>query len=119
MNFLTKILKIVFLFILIFFLFSCGDDNKKSSVENAQECENEQIVTVEAIKLDTGWGYDIYIDGKRYIHQYIIPEVSGMHTFSSKEKALKTANLVVQKIKNGIIPPFVTEKELDSLDVLN
>jgi len=116
---ITKVLLLILLTITL--SLSCNEseqvDNSKQ-VNNNIENEIKQGVSAKAIKLETGWGYDIYIDNKRYIHQFIIPEIQGSYTFSTKEKALKTANFVVEKINNGIVPPFVTLKELDSLNVL-
>jgi hypothetical protein len=65
-----------------------------------------------------GWGYDLYIDGKKTIHQPHIPGVAGTKGFSSKENAQKAANFVLFKLKNNIMPPSVSKEELDSLGVL-
>ena len=65
-----------------------------------------------------GWGYDIYIDGKLYIHQPNTPAVSGNQGFKTEESARKTATLTVFKIKNNIMPPSISTHELDSLKVL-
>ncbi|MDF2456563.1 MAG: hypothetical protein K0R51_2556 [Cytophagaceae bacterium] len=74
--------------------------------------------TAEVINSEIGWGYDLYIDGKKTIHQPHIPGVSGMKGFDTKEKAEKTANFVLFKLKNNIMPPSVSKEELDSLGVL-
>ena len=118
---IANIIKTFFLLIPLTILLSCGESEKTSNNNNNNnevEAQNKQNVTAKAIKLENGWGYDIYINEKRYIHQYIIPAISGMHTFPTEEKALKVADFVVEKIEEGIIPPFVTPKELDSLGVL-
>ena len=65
-----------------------------------------------------GWGYDIFIDGKAYIHQPVIPGVGGRKGFKEKKDAEKTAALVVKKIKAGAGLPSITHHELDSLKVL-
>lgn len=66
----------------------------------------------------SGYGYDIYLKGKMYVHQPNIPAIQGNSGFTSEEDARKTAGLVVHKIQNNILPPSVEVKELDSLDVL-
>jgi hypothetical protein len=66
-----------------------------------------------------GWGYNILVDGKIYIHQPTVPAVMGNNGFSSEEKAQKAAGLVISKIRNNVIPPSVTPEELDSLEVLD
>ncbi|MCC7303236.1 MAG: DUF4907 domain-containing protein [Bacteroidia bacterium] len=65
-----------------------------------------------------GFGYDIKIDGKTYIHQPNIPAVPGNDGFIEEERARKTGELVAYKVKNNIMPPSVTLEELDSLGVL-
>ena len=64
------------------------------------------------------WGYDIYLNGKPYIHQPNIPSVRGKQGFNSKSKARKAGEFICYKIKNGVVPPSVTFAELDSLGVL-
>lgn len=64
-----------------------------------------------------GYGYDIYIDGKLYVHQPHIPAVAGSRGFTSEMDAKKTADYVAYKIQHNIMPPSVTVEELDSLDV--
>jgi hypothetical protein len=73
---------------------------------------------IKAISTELGWGYDIYMNGSLYVHQPHIPAVSGNKGFNSEKDAKRTAELVVYKIKNNILPPSVTVKELDSLGVL-
>lgn len=66
----------------------------------------------------TGYGYDILIYDAVYNHQPHIPAINGVRGFHTLEQAQKTAELVVFKIKNNIMPPSLSVKELDSLDVL-
>ncbi len=73
-----------------------------------------QIFAVEKPK---GFGYDILIDGKRFLHQANIPAMSGIHSFRSQKEAEKVAALVVFKINHNIMPPSVTVQELDSLRI--
>lgn len=74
------------------------------------------VITVENAEL--GWGYQILQDGKLAIDQKHIPAIQGYKGFSTKENAEKTANFIVEKMKKGIFPPTLSEKELDSLGVL-
>lgn len=64
-----------------------------------------------------GWGYDIYVDGKRNIHQPILPGVAGNKHFSSEEHATITGTFAVNKMKQTGGLPTITIKELDSLGV--
>jgi hypothetical protein len=64
-----------------------------------------------------GFGYDIIAQGKVIIHQPYIPAISGNKGFRTKEDAQKIAQLVIYKLNKNIIPPSVTKKELDSLQL--
>jgi hypothetical protein len=64
-----------------------------------------------------GWGFDIYLDGKQYIHQPYIPLPESEKGFSSEEDAARTALLMVYKIKQNIVPPQLSFHELDSMKV--
>ncbi|MCX6276344.1 MAG: DUF4907 domain-containing protein [Bacteroidetes bacterium] len=65
-----------------------------------------------------GYGYDIYLNQKLYVHQPHVPAVAGSKGFSTPENAKKTGEFVAYKIRNNIMPPSVSPKELDSLGVL-
>lgn len=63
------------------------------------------------------YGYDILVDGKLMVHQPTIPAVSGQKGFTKKEDAEKVAQLVVSKVKAGVMPPTVTRQEMEKLGV--
>ncbi|MFI5149245.1 MAG: DUF4907 domain-containing protein [Bacteroidia bacterium] len=65
-----------------------------------------------------GWGYDIYIEGKKSIHQPMIPAVPGNQVFASEKDAKDAGSLMVYKIKHGVLPPAVSPAELDSMHVV-
>ena len=122
-------MKSIFLFLTIVVLsVSCGEKSTSESIEDNQQNDSLSepvtkakgpeftVITVEYPS--TGWGYQILQDGKLAIDQKHIPVIQGYKSFSSKEKAEKTGNFIVQKMKNGIFPPTLTEQELDSLEVL-
>lgn len=78
-----------------------------------------EVVTFDNSKTgNKGFGYDIKIDGKMNIHQPNIPGLPGNDGFTTEDKAKKTGEFVAYKIRNNIMPPSVSEKELDSLGVL-
>jgi hypothetical protein len=88
-----------------------------------QKISNNSIVPIDTIYYKTfktrqGWGYDIFVNGKLYVHQSNIPAVSGNKSFVTEEYAAKTAQLVIDKIKNHLLPPTISIKELDSIKVL-
>jgi hypothetical protein len=61
-----------------------------------------------------GWGYDILVKNKLYIHQPFIPAVEGQVAFKDKQSARKTGRLVIKKLKNHNTPA-VTKEELKSI----
>jgi hypothetical protein len=63
-----------------------------------------------------GWGYNILVDHKIFIHQQTIPSVAGNKIFVTKEDAEKTSSLIIQKITNKKLPS-VTKNDLDSLQI--
>jgi hypothetical protein len=63
----------------------------------------------------SGWGYDILVGEKLFIHQPNIPAVAGNNGFQTKENAEKAAALVIYKMKQSTGRPSVTARELDSI----
>ena len=118
---------VLFIAILIISV-SCGEkspsENREvnqqidSSVESLSKVKDPEFTLITVEYPTIGWGYKILKDGKLAIDQKHIPVIQGYRSFSSKEKAEKTGNFIVQKMKNGIFPPTLTEQELDSLEVL-
>ena len=64
------------------------------------------------------WGYDIYANGKLFIHQVSIPALPGNAGFSTKASAEKVATKVIEKIKNGENPPSITVEEMKQMGVI-
>jgi len=69
---------------------------------------------IEAFRSDPGWGYDILMNNKVYIHQPYMPVVEGQVPFKDKQSARKTARLVIKKIRDHK-SPSVTKEELQSI----
>ena len=114
---------IYFLFLPVFiFLLSCsGKKNaepQNQSPQTANAEQNDVVPEVKTYPVEGGWGYDIYIGGKLYIHQPTIPAVSGNHAFQTETDAKKTGDLATEKIRQNILPPSITTAELDSLGIL-
>ncbi len=64
------------------------------------------------------YGYDIYSDNKRIIHQPSIPALAGNESFETKTAAAKVAQLVITKIKKGESLPTVTIEEMKKLQAI-
>ncbi len=64
------------------------------------------------------WGYDIYKNGRLFIHQPAIPAIPGNKGFTTIAAAEKTASKVMEKIRKGDNPPSVSIKEMQQMGVL-
>lgn len=67
---------------------------------------------------DYTYGYDVYDDNKLLIHQTCIPATPGNCGFATKKDAAKVAELVIEKMKKGIMPLTITKEELQKLKVI-
>lgn len=66
---------------------------------------------------DNTYGYEILIDGKVAIRQLSIPSKEGTHGFKTKTDAEKVAQLVLKKIRLGIMPPSIDKIDLHKLKI--
>ena len=69
--------------------------------------------------LDQTFGYEIYFNGKLFIHQTTIPSIPGKKGFTSYLRAEKTALLVIAKLNSKQIPPTVTIGELEQISAID
>ena len=76
--------------------------------------ENDLLpVTLKAVQTSNGWGYEILVDGKVYIHQENIPAINGNKSFRSKSDALFVGNKAIKKLVEGKGKlPVITVEEL-------
>ncbi len=63
------------------------------------------------------YGYEIIVDKKVLIRQITIPGLPGNRGFKTKVDAGKVANLVIKKLKQGLMPPTVEKFEMDKLKI--
>jgi Domain of unknown function (DUF4907) len=115
MKTMNKYLSLFLLF--VFFSNSCKNlhNNSQKSLSDYTPVLSYKIINAS----NNTYGYSIYADGKLIIHQpHSTPTIRGIDGFKSNERATKVANLVIQKIKKGQMPPIVTIDELKKLDRL-
>ncbi|MBX2924331.1 MAG: DUF4907 domain-containing protein [Chitinophagaceae bacterium] len=74
-------------------------------------------VEVRPFKVKSGWGYDIIVDEKMYIHQETIPSIPGNQVFQSKEDAIKTGNLAMKKLVATGRLPSLSKNEIIELGI--
>lgn len=132
---MTTAPKILFIAICIFMVNGCTNEKKEKQSDMRPELPLDttpkpnpyinseveaQVFSNDSTKDKSlgGFGYNILIDGKMYVHQPHIPAVAGNKGFTSLEAANRAATLVAYKIKNNIMPPSITEAELDSVGAL-
>ena len=104
---------------IIFFTQAIGHAGAKSSSTSVIDKNINDIFSYKAIPSTDGtWGYNIYINQKLAIHQPNIPGRPGKAGFKTKEAAQKVAELVIEKLKKGEMPPTITEEELKKLNAI-
>ncbi len=67
---------------------------------------------VEVIELPQGYGYQIGQNGKILIRQKYIPAVQGERPFETADEAIRIAEMVLDKLRNGH-SPVITVSELE------
>ena len=91
----------------------------KQEVQQQNNPYAKAEITIKIIpSINKTFGYDIFINGQRVIHQPHIPAVPGNKGFTTKAKAQKVAEFVVKKIRNNDMPPAVTIDDLKKKGVL-
>lgn len=86
---------------------------------NAQVASEHKNITYQLIPCENKtWGYDIYINGKLFIHQSSVPALPGNAGFTTKTAAEKIAKKVIEKIWKGENPPTISIDELKRLDAI-
>ena len=89
----------------------------KYNVLDADNQGGEKLpVKVLPFRTAAGWGYEIEIDGKPFIHQDYIPAVQGKKSFKSPEDALRVGRLLLEKMKNNK-KPIITVDELKKMSI--
>ena len=88
--------------------------------DSRQDKTQEEIIYSFTImqSVNNTWYYDIFKDGRRFIHQTSIPGLPGNEGFKNKSDAEKVAQLVIAKLKKGEMPPSVTVDELEKMKIL-
>ncbi|WP_244284480.1 DUF4907 domain-containing protein [Leptospira barantonii] len=91
---------------------------KKGNVADSADIQNakDQEIKIETYSVETGgYGYDVYVNGALKIHQPHIPGRNGLSGFTRQIQAHQAAQLTADKLSQGIMPPTITEKELDGI----
>lgn len=111
---MTKRYRLVLLAAVSMFLFAAA----VLFIKNNRQAGNEMLsVDLHAVKINEGWGYEVLVDRKVFIHQDCIPAIPSFKKFSSKEDALVIGSRVVEKLKKGQ-QPSVSLQEINDAHIL-
>jgi len=91
----------------------------KAKLPSADEIAKSNITYNIIVSEGGGYGYDVFTDGIKIIHQPTIPGQPGITGFRTKSDSEKVAELVIRKLKNRETPPAITEEELKKLKVID
>jgi hypothetical protein len=109
------------------------NNTKKQENNNLQTIETQTLkaedslvspyknsnISFEIIKAEGNtWGYQIFLEGTPIITQANKPGLPGNQGFNNKNQAIIVAELVIEKIRRGQMPPTVSVEELKGLGVL-
>jgi hypothetical protein len=72
-------------------------------------------ITSSIISDNEGFGFEIWVDGKKYIYLRYIPTMKPYKRFTNAEDAQKVADLTIEKLRNEIIPPKISKEEIENL----
>jgi predicted glutamine amidotransferase len=93
-----------------------GTELGKISPEDINPYKNAAVSVETFCNADSTWGFDIFLDGKLFIHQEIIASGSS-EGFQTEQEAVKSAGAVILKIRSNSIPHTLSPHELDSLGI--
>lgn len=111
-----KILIVLVIIVWVFVGFLVVNKNREEkNIENLANPYLNSNIQVKTFKGEKGWGYEIFIEDVKYVSQPNIPALPGDAGFKNEKDAKAVAELMVQKIRDNIIPPRVTEEEVKAL----
>jgi Domain of unknown function (DUF4907) len=124
--------KTFFLAIFMLCLLSCGNEHTHTESDSLLPISNQTSDSVplkpiqvsdsvfqvkDSLGHSKGWGYDLMINGKRVIHQDVIPARGGLNAFATESDAKKVAELAAFKFRTTGQFPTILLQELDSLGI--
>jgi len=94
-----------------------GSMPQQPQISASQNVEAKTFEVIDSVGKSHGWGYDLYVDGKKMIHQPIIPAVPGNNSFANASDAQKVGDLAAAKMKTTGSLPTIMVHDLDSLGI--
>ena len=90
----------------------------KEVKEQNNPYEKAQITIKVIPAVNKTFCYDIFLNGKLFVHQPNRPGLPGNEGFTTKGRAQKVAEFIVNKIRKNEMPPVVTIEDLNKMGVL-
>ncbi len=117
---MTKTLLLIGLISFSVLIISCQTASTESDEikESTEYKLPKRQIKLSYFETEFGWGYDIEINGKNYIHQIHLPCECGGEGFKTKEKAALAAEFLKEKIENHKRKLTISKAQLDSLGAL-
>jgi hypothetical protein len=115
----VSVLTMLYIFVGVFEISSANATVGRKEVKQQNSHYANSQITIKIIpSIKKTFGYDIFLQGKPFVHQPNIPALPGNKGFTTKERAQKVAEFVVKKIRKNEMPPTVTSNDLNNMDVL-
>ena len=109
--------KIIIVFALFIFLTQALFSKQKNLFSNKiYSYKQDTIYSIFSLQKNS-YGFNILVNKKILIHQPFIPALQGNRGFATKTDAVKTAKLMLIKLKKFGMPPTISTAELDSLHI--
>jgi hypothetical protein len=108
----------------LIFVAACSEKPREVQQPAAKMPAVEQPPSESAYRIEiiageeNSFGYDIKKDGKLLIHQPHIPGIAGVRGFDTEQQARAAAQLMISKMEKNVMPPTVSEHEIDSIRAL-
>jgi hypothetical protein len=109
-----KYFTILFAFLAGFFSFSCH----YTETQFKDTDFSKATIRSELVRLEKGYGFIIWVDEKKYINLNAIPHVDGYKPFPDETVAQQAADMVVQKLRKNIIPPYLSMEDVKQLGLI-
>jgi hypothetical protein len=91
-------MKKIFILMAITALCSCGQPGRPKGNETKLFDNNTELKT---FAVNSGWGYTIIVNGRKFIRQETIPVIQGSRPFTTKEQAEKVGTWVATRIRHN------------------
>jgi len=90
--------------------------NKAANIEQMATADIQYFIITAS---ENTYGYTIFVDGNIAIQQTTIPSLPGYLGFKNTNDAAKVAELAIKKMKDGEMPPTISELELIEMEINN